>query len=40
MLFQELDAQKQENLKIEYDRENRNNLLEYLRSLDSDMVMS
>lgn len=40
MLFQELDAQKQENLKIEYDRENGNNLLEYLRSLDSDMVMS
>lgn len=40
MLFQELDAQKQENLKIEYDTENRNNLLEYLRSLDSDMVMS
>ncbi|KAL0014200.1 hypothetical protein SO802_001269 [Lithocarpus litseifolius] len=36
---EELDAQKQENLKIEFDRENRNNLLEYLRSLDSDMVV-
>lgn len=35
---EELNAQKQENLKIEYDRESRNNLLEYLRSLDSDMV--
>lgn len=37
--FQELNAQKQEILQIEYERGNRNNLLEYLRSLDPDMVM-
>ncbi|KAE8021606.1 hypothetical protein FH972_007482 [Carpinus fangiana] len=35
---EELKAQKQENLQIEYGRGNRNNLLEYLRSLDPDMV--
>jgi len=35
---EELNAQKQENLQIEYGRGNRNNLLEYLRSLDPDMV--
>ena len=38
-LFQELNAQKQEIMQLEYDRGNRNNLLEYLRSLDPDMVM-
>ncbi|XP_028778664.1 uncharacterized protein LOC114735161 [Neltuma alba] len=35
---EELDAQKQEIMQIEHDRGNRNNLLEYLRSLDPDMV--
>ena len=38
-LFQELNAQKQEIMQLEYDRGNRNNLLEYLRSLDPDMVL-
>jgi hypothetical protein len=36
---QELDAQKQENMQIENIRENNNDLLKYLRSLDSDMVI-
>ncbi|XVF58160.1 hypothetical protein PTKIN_Ptkin07bG0041000 [Pterospermum kingtungense] len=35
---EELSAQKKENVRIECDRENRNDLLEYLRSLDADMV--
>ncbi|KAF7819647.1 seed maturation-like protein [Senna tora] len=35
---EELNAQKQEIIQIEYDRGNRNDLLEYLRSLDPDMV--
>ncbi|XP_019427731.1 PREDICTED: uncharacterized protein LOC109335921 [Lupinus angustifolius] len=35
---EELNAQKQEILQIEYERGTRNNLLEYLRSLDPDMV--
>ncbi|KAK7266229.1 hypothetical protein RIF29_18871 [Crotalaria pallida] len=35
---EELNAQKQAILQIEYERGNRNNLLEYLRSLDPDMV--
>ncbi|XP_027357645.1 uncharacterized protein LOC113866979 [Abrus precatorius] len=35
---EELNAQKQEMLQLEYDRGNRNNLLEYLRSLDPAMV--
>ncbi|XP_061365616.1 uncharacterized protein LOC133308896 [Gastrolobium bilobum] len=35
---EELNAQKQEIMKLEYDKGNRNNLLEYLRSLDPDMV--
>ncbi|KAF5457209.1 hypothetical protein F2P56_021325 [Juglans regia] len=35
---EELTAQKQENLQIENGRGNRNNLLEYLRSLHPDMV--
>lgn len=39
MLFQELHAQKQENLQIENIRESNNDLLKYLRSLDSDMVI-
>ncbi|XP_007032312.2 PREDICTED: uncharacterized protein LOC18601334 [Theobroma cacao] len=34
----ELKAQKKENVRIECDRENRNDLLEYLRSLDANMV--
>ncbi|OWM71595.1 hypothetical protein CDL15_Pgr005782 [Punica granatum] len=34
----ELCAQKQENKRMEFGRESRNDLLEYLRSLDSDMV--
>ncbi|XP_022740687.1 uncharacterized protein LOC111292524 isoform X2 [Durio zibethinus] len=39
-LEEELNAQKKENVRIECDRENRNDLLEYLRSLDADMVMT
>ncbi|KAJ8774954.1 hypothetical protein K2173_019958 [Erythroxylum novogranatense] len=35
----ELNTRKQETLRIEHDKGNRNDLLEYLRSLDSDMVM-
>ncbi|KAG6719850.1 hypothetical protein I3842_03G027700 [Carya illinoinensis] len=35
---EELNAWKQENLQIENGRGNRNNLLDYLRSLDPDMV--
>lgn len=35
---EELNARKQENLQIEYSREHRNDLLDYLRSLDSNMV--
>ncbi|KAM1715842.1 hypothetical protein ACFX11_023869 [Malus domestica] len=35
---EELKALKQENMQLEYDRGPRNDLLEYLRSLDSDMV--
>ncbi|XP_022750605.1 uncharacterized protein LOC111299593 [Durio zibethinus] len=36
---EELSAQKKENVRIECDRENRNDLLEYLRSLDGNMVI-
>lgn len=39
MLFQELNAQKEENEQIEFGRDHRNDLLEYLRSLDSHMVI-
>ncbi|KAE8723169.1 putative F-box protein [Hibiscus syriacus] len=35
---EELNAQKKENVQIECERENRNDLLEYLRSLDGNMV--
>ncbi|XVF60413.1 hypothetical protein PTKIN_Ptkin08bG0043800 [Pterospermum kingtungense] len=35
---EELNAQKKENVRIECDRENKNDLLEYLRSLDANMV--
>lgn len=35
---EELNSRKQEIMQIENDRGNRNNLLEYLRSLDPDMV--
>ncbi|KAK6928247.1 Protein of unknown function DUF760 [Dillenia turbinata] len=35
---EELDAQKQENLQLEENRGNGNDLLEYLRSLESNMV--
>ncbi|KAL5582458.1 hypothetical protein UlMin_014900 [Ulmus minor] len=35
---EELDAQKQENMQMEYSKEHRNDLLDYLRSLDSNMV--
>ncbi|KAJ4729148.1 Seed maturation-like protein [Melia azedarach] len=35
---EELNAMKQENMQIEQDRGYRNDLLEYLRSLDPDMV--
>ncbi|XVE68016.1 hypothetical protein DITRI_Ditri09bG0034500 [Diplodiscus trichospermus] len=36
---EELDAQKKGNVPIDYDRENMNDLLEYLRSLDANMVI-
>ncbi|PON59400.1 seed maturation-like protein [Parasponia andersonii] len=36
---EELNARKQENVQIEYSREHRNDLLDYLRSLDSNMVI-
>ncbi|EXB47722.1 hypothetical protein L484_010508 [Morus notabilis] len=35
---EELNARKQENSRIEFSREHRNDLLDYLRSLDSNMV--
>lgn len=35
---QELDDMKQENIKMEHTRRSHNDLLDYLRSLDSDMV--
>nr|KYP43748.1 hypothetical protein KK1_034784 [Cajanus cajan] len=35
---EELNAQKQEMMRLEYDKGNWNNLLEYLRSLDPEMV--
>lgn len=35
---EELNAQKQEMMQLEHDRGIRNNLLEYLRSFDPDMV--
>ncbi|KAK8652454.1 hypothetical protein V6N13_126486 [Hibiscus sabdariffa] len=35
---EELNAQKKENVQLECERENRNDLLEYLRSLDGNMV--
>ncbi|KAL2335598.1 hypothetical protein Fmac_016811 [Flemingia macrophylla] len=35
---EELNAQKQEMMRLEYDKGKWNNLLEYLRSLDPDMV--
>lgn len=35
---EELKAQKQENMQLEYDTGHRNDLLDYLRSLDSNMV--
>ncbi|CAH9118573.1 unnamed protein product [Cuscuta epithymum] len=37
-LVQELNAQKQENLKIDDDERSNNNLLDYLRLLEPDMV--
>lgn len=37
-LKDELNARKQENMQIEHGRGNRNDLLDYLRSLDSNMV--
>lgn len=36
---EELHAMKLENMQMEYDKGTRNNLLEYLRSLDPDMVI-
>ena len=36
--FQELEVQKQDTLHMESNRGNNNNLLEYLRSLESSMV--
>ncbi|KAF4376606.1 hypothetical protein F8388_025477 [Cannabis sativa] len=35
----ELNARRQDNLQLEYNREHRNDLLDYLRSLDSNMVI-
>jgi hypothetical protein len=40
IFFQELNAQKQEMMQLEHDRGIRNNLLEYLRSFDPDVVMT
>ncbi|KAG4958801.1 hypothetical protein AAZX31_13G053400 [Glycine max] len=37
-VMEELNAQKQEMMQLEYDKGKWNNLLEYLRSLDPDMV--
>ncbi|KAH7577396.1 hypothetical protein JRO89_XS01G0245000 [Xanthoceras sorbifolium] len=37
-ILTELNAMKLENTRMEYDKGTRNNLLEYLRSLDPDMV--
>ncbi|KAM6549923.1 hypothetical protein CsatB_021599 [Cannabis sativa] len=36
---EELNARRQDNLQLEYNREHRNDLLDYLRSLDSNMVI-
>ena len=38
VLFQELDLQKKKALQIECEKGSKNDLLEYLRSLDSEMV--
>ena len=40
LLLEELNARKQENLQMESIKESNNDLLEYLRSLDSDMVIT
>lgn len=39
VFFQELNVHKQEMMQLEHERGNRNNLLEYLRSLDPNMVI-
>lgn len=39
-LLQELNARKQENLQMESLRGSNNDLLEYLRSLEADMVIT
>lgn len=38
LLFQELDSQKKKALQIECEKGSKNDLLEYLRSLDAEMV--
>jgi hypothetical protein len=40
IFFQELNTQKQEMMQLEHERGIRNNLLEYLRSFDPDVVMT
>ena len=40
LFLQELNAQKQDNLQMECIRESNNDLLDYLRSLESEMVTS
>lgn len=39
-IFQELDSQKKKALQIECEKGNKNDLLEYLRSLDPEMVVN
>lgn len=39
-IFQELDSQKKKALQIECEKGNNNDSLEYLRSLDSEMVLN
>lgn len=39
-LFQELDSQKKKALQIECEKGNKNDLLDYLRSLDPEMVLN
>jgi len=39
-ILQELDSQKKKALRIECEKGNRNDLLDYLRSLDPEMVLN
>lgn len=40
VVFQELDSQKKKALQLECEKGNKNDLLEYLRSLDPEMVLN